>query len=99
MARKTLKTLPPSQTLYKEHWKMLNSGGKMMEHVVDVKGDNLVRPAKLDEIVPGKQYYMQGIFKPTHFTPTVFDPAVSWDTIKELHNTGRIWLREEDQQG
>jgi hypothetical protein len=66
-----------------------------MEHVVDVEGPELVRLAKAEEVVPGKSYYMQMVFKPTHFTPTVFDHSVSWETIMEFINAKKIYIKNE----
>jgi hypothetical protein len=59
--------------------------------VVDAEGDDLVVPTKLEDIVPGKTYFMQQVYKPNEFKPTVFDPKVTWNTIEELYKTGRIW--------
>ena len=70
---------------------MLNSGGKVCEYVVDRSGDELLERPKLEEIEPGNLYYMQQVWKPNEFHPTVFDPSVNWTTIEELYKTGRIW--------
>jgi hypothetical protein len=66
-----------------------------MEHVIDKEGPDLVRLAKAEEVVPGKQYYMQAVFKPTHFTPTVFDPSVSWESIMEFIRAKKIYIKNE----
>lgn len=71
----------------------MKTGGKLMEYIVDTEGEELVRPAAIEEIVPGEPYYMRGIWKPYEFFPTVFHHKVSWDTIKELFNTGRIYIK------
>ena len=34
---------------------------------------------------------MQSAWKTDEFMPTTFDPKVEWNTIEELHKTGRIW--------
>lgn len=91
MAKKTSKNSQASQILFKEQWRYYNSGGQWLEYVEDRKGDDLLEPAPLEEIVPGEQYYMQQVFKPEHFHPTTFHHTVSWDSIKEIHKTGRIW--------
>lgn len=74
----------------------------MLEYELDVTGENLVVPVKLEEIVPDKLYYMQNVYKPREFYPAVFHHKVSWDTIQEFFKTGRIykrWQQEADQQG
>lgn len=58
--------------------------------MVDSSGDELLEPAVLEEIEPNKKYYMQQQ-KKNEFYPTVFHPSVTWSTIQELHNTGKIW--------
>lgn len=98
MRKKTLKPSPPSQILFKEVWRMYNNGGQWLDYVEDISGDELLEPVKLENIVPGKLYYMRQIYKPIEFKPTVFDPSVSWSTIEELYKTGRIWQRKENQQ-
>jgi hypothetical protein len=92
MARKTSKSLNASQILFKEQWRYFNGGGRWLEYVEDVRGDNLLEKVPLEEIVPGEQYYMQQKAKPNHFHPTVFDPIVNWSTIEELQP--RVWRRK-----
>jgi hypothetical protein len=70
----------------------MKSGGRVCEYLVDRSGDNLLRPAKLEEIVPDEQYYMQSVYKRAEFIPTIFHHKVSYDTIKEFHRTGRIFI-------
>lgn len=92
MARKTSKNSKASQILFKEQWRYFNGGGQWLEYVEDMRGEDLLEKVPLDEIVPGEKYYMQQISKPNHFHPTVFDPIVSWSTIKELQP--RVWRRK-----
>jgi hypothetical protein len=84
-SQKPQKTLPHS--LYKETWRLFKGGGKYLEYEFD-RLDKL-EPVPLEEIKPDTPYYMQQVWKPYEFYPTVFDPKVSWDTIKELQP--RIW--------
>jgi hypothetical protein len=70
---------------------MLNGGGRLCEYVVDRSGDGLLERPSIEEVEPGKQYYMQQVWKPNEFYPTVFDASVSWSTIEEIYKTGRIW--------
>jgi hypothetical protein len=79
------------QILFKENWRKINSGGQVCEFVIDVKGEGLLEPTKLEEIEPGNKYYMQQVWKPNEFHPTVFSHSVNWSTIEELFKTGRIW--------
>lgn len=99
MVKKRLKDSPHLQILFKEQWRYFNGGGQWLEYVEDRSGEDLLEPVPLDEIVPGQQYYMQQIFKPRHFHPTVFHHTVSWDSIKELHKTGRIWRLIQERRG
>lgn len=95
MARKILKSSQASQILFKENWRMLSGGGFWLDYVEDQKGDDLLVPVGLNEIVPGQQYYMQQVAKPNHFRPTVFHHTVKWESIVEIHKTGRIWKRKQ----
>lgn len=97
MARKKYKGSPHLQILFKEHWRQFNNGGMWLEYVEDKAGENLLTPTTLEDIKPGKLYYMQQVLNRQHFHPAIFDPVVEWNTIKELHNTGRIWQLKEDQ--
>ena len=63
------KTSQPSQILFKEYWKPTRSGGKLLEWVHDRSGDDILVPAKLEEITPGRLLYMRGIWKPREFWP------------------------------
>lgn len=74
------------------HWKAMSSGGKVAEYIIDKKGVDLVRPALLSEITPDLPLYMQSVRKKNEFYPTSFHPKVSWDTVQELHRTGRIYI-------
>ena len=86
------------QILFREYWKPLKSGGKVLEYVVDRSGENLLEKVNLEDIKPNEQYYMQGVYKPNEFTPTTFDPKVEWRTIQEIHNTGRIWRLTQERK-
>ena len=70
----------------------------MCEFVVDVKGEGILEPTKLEEIEPGKKYYMQQVWKTNEFHPTVFSHSVSWSTIEELFKTGRIWRLTQEKK-
>lgn len=72
----------------------MRSGGQVCEYELDVVGEDLVRPVKLEEIVPEEPYYMRGIYKTNEFYPTTFHPSVSWGTIQELFKTGRIYIKD-----
>jgi hypothetical protein len=77
--------------IFKATWRPFNSGGKWLEFDKEREGEDLLEPLKLEDIKPNTLYYMQQVWKPNEFHPTYFDPAVSWDTIQELHKTGRLW--------
>ena len=81
------------QVLYKERWLPTKSGGQYMKWELDVSGDNLVRPATIEEVVPGAHLYMRDVYKVNEFRPTVFSHLISWDSIKELFGTGRIYIK------
>jgi len=98
MQRRISKHSQPSQILFKEHWRLLKGGGQYLEYTEDRWGNELLEPTKLEDIKPGQQYYMQSIWKPAEFFPTTFDPKVSWDSIKELHRTGRIWQLTQEKK-
>lgn len=85
------KNSPPSQILFKENWKPTRSGGKLLEWELDRSGEDLLVPAKLEEITPGRLLYMRGVWKPREFYPTRFHHSMSWFSVKELFKTGRIW--------
>lgn len=91
MAKRTSKSLKASQIIFKEQWRYYNSGGQWLEYVEDRRGEDLLVQAKLEDIVPGETYYFRQVYKPNHFHPTVFDPSVQWESVKELVNTGNIW--------
>lgn len=91
MAKKTYKNSPHLQILFKENWRKYNNGGAWLEYVEDKVGEGLLEPTKLEDIKPEHPYYMQQVTNPQHFHPTTFHPSVTWDSIKELHKTGRIW--------
>lgn len=71
----------------------MKSGGRVCEYILDKTGIDLVRPAQLEEIVPDEQYYFQSVYKRNEFIPTKFHHKVSYDTIKEFHRTGRIFIK------
>lgn len=98
MTERTPKGSSVKHTLLKEYWRPLKSGGKVCDYVIDCTGDDLVRPALLEEIVPNEQYYMQGVFKTGEFTPTTFHHSVSWDTVQEIFKTGRIYIRHGNER-
>ena len=91
MAKKISTRSSPLQKTYREYWKPLKNGGKMLEYLPDKSGENLLTKVKLKDIKPNVQYYTQSAWKTDEFTPTTFDPKVEWNTIEELHKTGRIW--------
>ena len=98
MAKKTLKGLPNSQILFKEHWHLYNSGSKWLEYVEDKRGEKIVETIQLDDIKPNQKYYFQQVTNKQHFYPTIFHPSVSWSTIQELHKTGRIWQLTQEKK-
>lgn len=91
MAKKISKPSSPLQKIYKEYWKPLKNGGKVLEYLFDRSGEDILIKPKLNDIKPDRKYYMQSAWRPDEFTPTTFDPKVEWTTIEELHKTGRIW--------
>jgi len=78
---------------------MLNGGSKICEYVVDRLGEKLLERPKIEEVEPGNMYYMQQVWKPNEFHPTVFDPSVKWTTIEEIYKTGRIWRLIQERKG
>ena len=80
------------QILFKEHWRLFNSGGQYLEYEYDRHGDGILRKALIDEIVPDKLFYFQQVWHKDEFYPVVFNPLVEWKTIKELQKY--IWLEK-----
>jgi hypothetical protein len=64
-----------------------------MKWELDMSGDNLVRPATIEEVVPGAQLYMRDVYRVNEFRPTVFHHLMSYESILELFKTGRIYVK------
>lgn len=65
-----------------------------MKWELDTTGPNLVRPAVLEEVTPGAKLYMRDVYKVNEFRPTTFSHLISWESIKELFGTGRIYIKK-----
>lgn len=63
-----------------------------MKHVYDRKGINILRKVELEEIKPNMLLYSEFVLRKNEFYPVVFDPIVSYDTIKELWKTGKLHI-------
>jgi hypothetical protein len=87
-----MKTIQNSQILFKEWWKSTNRGGKVRDYVKFCEGVDLLRPALLEEIEPGKKLWRQSMVKPNEFYETMFRPEVSWFTITDIFKTKTIYI-------
>ena len=87
-----MKTTHNLQILFKEWWKSTNSGGKVRDYVKYTQGVDILRPALLEEIVPGLKLWRRSILKPNEFYETMFRPEVSWSTICDIYKTKTIYI-------
>ena len=84
------------QVLFKPYYKPLNSGGQIRDYMLEDKGDDLLRLATEDEIVPSvDKFYMQDPMRSNTFYRTSFDPSVEWDSIMEFINAKKLYVRDD----
>lgn len=84
------------QVLFKPVYKPANNGGQVREYQLEEKGNDLLRLAGEDEIVPGvDKYYMKDPLKSYVFYRTSFDPVVEWDSILEFITTQKLYVRND----
>jgi len=84
------------QVLFKPYYKPLNSGGQIRDYMLEEKGDDLLRLATEDEIVPSvDKFYMQDPMRSNTFYRTSFDPSVEWDSIMEFINAKKLYVRNQ----
>lgn len=69
------------------------------EYIPEAEGVNLLRLAKIEEVMPNNKYYMIDPIKHNVFYETSFGSEVSWDTINEFVDTKKIYtIKEQEQQ-
>jgi hypothetical protein len=84
------------QVLFKPYYKPLNSGGQIRDYMLEEKGDDLLRLATEDEIVPSEdKFYMQDPMRSNTFYRTSFDPSVEWDSIMEFISAKKLYVRDD----
>lgn len=83
------------QVLNKIRWKPIQNGGFIREYEPEDSGNNLLRLASPEEVVPNEKYYVVDPIKPNVFYETSFGSEVSWDTIMEFINTKRIYIKND----
>lgn len=83
------------QALHKIRWKPINNGGFIREYIPEDSGNNLLRLATIEEVVPNEKYYVVDPIKPNVFYETSFGSEVSWDTIMEFIDTKRIYIKND----
>ena len=59
----------------------------------EARGDNLVRLATEDEVVPNQWYYMKSPLNANHFMQTMFNPEVNWESILEFITTKKLYVK------
>jgi hypothetical protein len=61
-----------------------------------MSGEDILVPCKAEDVVPGRNYYMINVMRPTVFYVQEFAPIVEWDKIEMLTKYNRIWRLKEE---
>jgi hypothetical protein len=75
--------------VYKAH----KGGGQIREYEEEARGDNLVRLATEDEVIPNEVYYIKDPLYNNRYLQTTFHPEVNWTTILEFIQTQKLYVR------
>ena len=88
--------------LHKIIWDRNRWGGRVGKHQPFEEGENILRPAKLDEIIPNKEdYFIRPNGTGIHYYLLIggFHHTVDYDTIKDFVNANSVYVRLDFKKG
>lgn len=81
------------QVLHKGEY-VFAKAGKIFKYTEVERGKDLLRPARLEEVVPNLEvYYMTNPYKVNKFYLISFSHLVEWESIKEFIRERRIYVK------
>ena len=81
------------QVVWKNFLIKNKSGGGSYKRVIDEVGRNLMRPAKLDEVQPDKEYYMRPNGDSQNYYPVTLSNMADYSSITSFVSKGMLCLR------